>query len=69
MGTQFRGLMMMDMFMNNGIRGYKIIHNVTKLMFCWDLKFVDCPTHEIHKIKCPMNKNDSTVSLFGRWPT
>jgi len=27
-----------------------------------DLKFVDCPTNEIHKIKCPVNKNDFTVS-------
>jgi len=29
--------------------------------FCWELKFVYCPTHEIHKIKCPTNINDFTV--------
>ena len=28
---------------------------------CWDLKFVVCPTHENHKIKCPANKNDITL--------
>ena len=25
-------------------------------MFPGELKFVDCPTHEIYKIKCPTNK-------------
>ena len=27
-----------------------------------DLKFVDFPTHETHKIQCPTNKNDFTVN-------
>jgi len=30
--------------------------------FYWVLDFVDCPTHEKHEIKCPMNKNDFTVA-------
>jgi len=30
-------------------------------LFRWDLKFVDCSTHEIHEIKCPTKLNDYTV--------
>jgi len=37
-GMKFRGLKMMDMFVD-----------------------MDCPTHDIHEIKCPTNKNDFTV--------
>ena len=28
---------------------------------------LDCPTHEIHEIKCPMNINDITVYLTLAW--
>ena len=34
-------------------------------MFCWDLKFKDCSTHEIHKIKCLMDENNFTVHVYG----
>jgi len=51
-------------------RGYKILRfddighiqlYAILQLFHWDLKFVDCPTHQIHEIKCPTNKNDFTV--------
>jgi len=29
------------------------------------LKFVDCPTHEIHKIKCSTNNIDFTVTTYS----
>ena len=38
---------------------YKIL--LKERIFHWDLKFLECSTHEIHKIKCPTNKNDYTV--------
>ena len=31
-------------------------------MFYWNLKFVDCHTHEKNDVECPMSKNDFTVS-------
>ena len=41
---------------------FQIVHKNTILdMFCWDLKYVGCPEHEIHKIKCLTNKNNFTV--------
>ena len=55
-GTKFRGLMMIDLFVDTWVEFvyfFKIKH-IT-------IKFVDCPTHYIYEIKCPMNKNDFTV--------
>ena len=51
----------MDMFMDTWIREFRIIGNITnvntcKFIFCWDIKIVECPTHEKHKIKCSTNK-------------
>ena len=38
--------------------GFQITLEITKTyIFYWDLIFVVCPTHEIHKIKCPTNIN------------
>ena len=37
--------------------------------FGGDFKFVDCPTHEKHKIKCPINKkrfHSIILKLFSR---
>jgi len=44
MGTQFRGFNMMGILIDIRIHGYQIKHNITKI-FCWNLKFVDWPTH------------------------
>jgi len=55
----------MDMFVDTWICGFQIILNITtvnKYLFCWDLEFVDCPTYEIYKIKCPPNKNGFRIS-------
>jgi len=64
MGTTFRGLMMMDMFMDTLIHGFlNQTHNYKiKSTFLWDLKFVhvDCPIHEIHKNEFTVN----VVSVF-----
>jgi len=64
MGTKFHGLTTMDVFMYTWICGFQILFNITnksEQIFCWDFKFMDCLTCEIHKIKCPTNKIDFTV--------
>ena len=41
---------------------FQIKHNYyIKSTMRWNLKFVGCPTHVIHKMKCPTNKNNITV--------
>ena len=44
---------------------YKLFFIITKIKIkiCWDLNFEGCPINEIHEIKCPLNKNDLTVSV------
>jgi len=65
MGTEFCCLATMDMVVDTRIRGFQIICNITKVnkYFLWDLNFLDCPTHEKHEVKCPMNKKSFTGSL------
>jgi len=46
MGTIFCGLMMMDMFMDTLNCGFQIICNLTNVNKYWNLKFVNCPTHQ-----------------------
>jgi len=43
---------------------FQVKHTPLKIKsaFCWDLKFVDFPTHKIHEIKCLTNKNDFAVT-------
>jgi len=63
LGTKFRGLTTLDIFVNTWICGFHYIRNITKVkskVFRWVLKFVDCLTHEIHEIECPTNINDFT---------
>jgi len=64
LNPKFCGLKTMDMFVDTWIQGFKNIRNNTKVIFYKDLKFVDVPTHGIHKIKCPTNKNDFTAALY-----
>jgi len=40
-----------------------------KSKFRKDLKFVNSPNHEIHEIKCPMNKNDFTDTVVINDPS
>ena len=30
----------------------------------WELKLMDCPTHELHEIKCPTNINNFTYVIY-----
>ena len=57
-GVKFRSLTKLDMFADTRTRGFQIICNITILnnYYVWDLIIVDCPTHEIHEIKCPTKK-------------
>jgi len=62
-GMIFRGLTTLNMFADTLIRVFKFICNITKVSkyFVVILNLSDCPTYEIHKIKCPTNINDFTV--------
>ena len=40
----------------------QLLNHEIKSTFRWD-QFIDCSTHETHKIKCPSNINDVTVTL------
>jgi len=68
MGTKFRGLMMIDMFVDCWICGRKIILNIIKVnkYFIGILNNVDCYTHQIHEIICP---NDFTVYSISMMTT
>jgi len=62
LGTHFLWFKRMDMFMDIWIHGFQTklnIIEVNKIFHC-DIKFMNCLTHKIHTIKCPMNKNDFT---------
>ena len=53
------------MFVDTLIRGFpnkwKFILLKRMNIFHWNLRFVDCPYHEIHEIKHTTNKKDFTV--------
>ena len=63
---KFHGLLMINMFVETWICGFSnSTHNYSiKLIFHWHPNFWVCPTHKLHEIKCPTNKNDYTVRLF-----
>ena len=42
---------------------YTQYHEI-ELVFHWDVKFVDCPTNEMHEIKCPANKKGFTETCM-----
>jgi len=67
MSPKFRGLKTFNMWTLEiiDLKLYAILLKWIVLynseVFCWDLKFVDFLTHEIHKSKCATNMNDFTV--------
>ena len=64
MGIKFRGLTMMDMFVDIWIAGFQFMRNIIKVNknSGRELKFVDFTIHQKHKIKCTTNKNNITVN-------
>jgi len=68
--NKFCGLTTMDMFVDTWMCGFQVILNTTgvNIYFVGILKFVDCPTNDIHEINCPTNKNEFSVHVHHLWP-
>jgi len=48
--------------LNSWISNYTHIF-FSEQIFCWDFKFVDCPTHKKTQIECQTTNNDFTVFI------
>ena len=69
MGTKFRRLMTMDMFIETWICGFQIVGNITKLK--WINTLVGSWIHGLpyprkSQIKCPRNEIDFTVFAWNK---
>jgi len=63
MGTKFHCLTIMDLFVDTGIRAFRIKNNITEMKkyFVGILKLMDCLTNKWHTIKSTTKKKKFTV--------